>query len=249
MPRLNAAILMLLLPVAAMCQTHPASDSHLSSTEMKGLVGQYPIGLNYTVRDHTQLVAARYFYASKLKDITLTGSVNGNNVTLHGADGSDFQLTFVGNGSNGKEPLTFYNSVGLQGTWSQSGRTLPVKLSNDHGTVNPGTRQYADATDQPDAAIDAMVLGAKQAILSGNADAAARCMNFPVRVNSLGANMQIRNRADLRAKFSSVFTPAYIAKLRDTVPHDMFVRNGMIMLGDGMLWFNDKGVSVINAVK
>jgi hypothetical protein len=55
--------------------------------EARGTVGAYTIGLNYTVRDHTELVAAHYFYASQLKDIPLKGSVQGELVELQGTDG------------------------------------------------------------------------------------------------------------------------------------------------------------------
>jgi len=93
------------------------------------------VGLNYTVEEKTTLVAAHYYYASQLKDIPLEGSVEGESITWKGEDGSIFRLHFVGNGSNGKELLTFYNSIGMTGTWTLGSRTLDVHLKMAHGTA------------------------------------------------------------------------------------------------------------------
>lgn len=117
-----SALLAFQVPLAA----QPFADNELTSVEMHGTVGSYRVGLNYTVRNKTELVAAHYFYASQLKDIRLTGAVQGEAVDLKGEDGSSFHLHFVGNGSNGAEPLTFYNSVGLTGTWKLASRSLSV---------------------------------------------------------------------------------------------------------------------------
>ena len=83
---------------------------------MKGTIGPYRIGLHYTVRDRTELVTAHYSYYSKMNDIPLTGSVSADSVVWKGMDGGVFRLRFTENGSNGRQPLTFYNSTGLSGT-------------------------------------------------------------------------------------------------------------------------------------
>lgn len=37
-----------------------------------------------------------------------------------------------------------------------------------------------------------------------------------------------------------------IAKLQAALPHDMFVHEGMAMIGDGGAWFDSKGLAVLN---
>jgi hypothetical protein len=128
---------------SALPPTQAVDANQVESMEARGTGGAYTIGLNYTVRDHTELVAAHYFYASQLKDIPLKGSVQGELVELQGTDGSVFHLHFVGNGSNGTEPLTFYNSFGLTGKWMLGTRALPVNLRREHSTENPGQPMYA----------------------------------------------------------------------------------------------------------
>lgn len=242
--RLAALFILLVLPISCVAQDH--GDSNLSSVEMYGTVGQYRVGLNYTVRNNTELVAAHYFYASRLTNIALTGSVNGEAVEFKGEDGSTFHLHFEGNGSNGNDPLTFYNSIGLNGTWVLGSRTLAVTLQNEHGTPNPGQRLYADVTSQPDSQFETLVQTARKAILDRNFHLTATCVSFPLRVNLAHRHATIRTPAQLEADWSLVFSPAMVAKLREDIPHEMFVHEGEAMLGDGDLWFDERGIVAIN---
>jgi hypothetical protein len=57
----------------------------------------------------------------------------------------------------------------------------------------------------------------------------------------------LQNPVQLEANWSRVFSPAFIAKLREDIPHEMFVHEGEAMLGQGKLWFDDKGLTVVNA--
>jgi hypothetical protein len=233
----------------ALSATQVEDAYQLESIEARGTVGAYTVGLNYTVRGHTELVAAHYFYASQLKDIPLTGSVQGELVELKGTDGSVFHLRFVGNGSNGTEPLTFYNSVGLSGQWMLGPRTLPVNLRMEHSTNNPGQPLYVDVTSQPDAAFEAMVQAAQKSILAGDRIATAKYIDFPLTANLAHEHIIIHNAVQLQANWSRIFTPAFLSKLRNDIPHEMFVHEDEAMLGDGELWFDSKGIATVNAVE
>jgi hypothetical protein len=215
--------------------------------EMYGTVGPYEVGLNYTVHNDTELVAAHYFYASHLTNIVLTGSVEGEAVEFKGEDGSVFHLHFLGNGSNGNRPLTFYNSIGLSGVWVLGSRTLPVKLQDDHGTPNPGQPLYAQVTTQSDVKFEEMVQTVRRAILSGDSRLAAKYVSFPLRVNFEHRHLTLRGRAQFEANWSLIFSPAMVARIRADIPHEMFVHEGEAMLGSGDLWFDQRGLSAINA--
>ena len=121
------AALALAFALAGAAQNPSPEADELDSMEARGSVGPYRIGLNYTVRQHVELVTAHYFYVSRLRDIPLKGVVRGEYVELDGEDGSTFHLHFVGNGSNGKEPLTFYNSIGLNGSWTLRRRIQRIR--------------------------------------------------------------------------------------------------------------------------
>jgi hypothetical protein len=48
------------------------------------------------------------------------------------------------------------------------------------------------------------------------------------------------------AAWNDFFTPAMIAELQRALPHDMFVHNGMAMIGNGEAWFDAKGLKALN---
>lgn len=260
--RVLTALLMLsaLLPFltgGAPCQsTHP---DRFSSREINSSVGPFRIGLNFTVRNDIELLKAHYFYASDLVDIPLTGTVSGEQVQFKGQDGSLFQLHFVGNGSNGTNPLTFYNSIGLIGTWTlgpgQSSRTvpvispLPVKLIGGYGTANPGERLYAGVTAEPDHTFEEMVQAFRRSALAGDRTAIAHYLHFPLWIKSAtGHSFLIRNPTQLRTRWSQIFTPAMIERLRNAIPHEMFVHDGQAMLGEGEFWFDEHGLTSVNVL-
>ena len=101
---------------------------------------------------------------------------------------------------------------------------------------------YVQVTDKPDSTYEAMVASVKQAILNGDDAELARHTEFPLRVNGTHRSLTIRNAAELKANWSRIFTPEFLSKLRTDVPHEMFVHEGTVMLGDGELWFDDKGL-------
>jgi hypothetical protein len=220
----------------------------MTTYELQGKVGPYPVGASITVEDHVRFVEGHYFYASKLADIPLTGKVDGETVTFEEPGGGVFRLHLVTNSATKQRPLTFYTSTGLQGTWAQGGKTLPVTLG--FGGVYDGgapTRWYADVTDEPDAAFEARVRKFRTAVLAGDKAGAAAAVSYPLRVNGAHRPTMIRNKADLIAHWNTIFTPAFNTRLRDTLAHEMFVHNGNAMLGDGLVWFDAKGASAINA--
>lgn len=103
-------------------------------------------------------------------------------------------------------------------------------------------------TDKSDAAFESMVNAARDAILSGNSVATARYVHFPLLVNTSHKNLVIHSASALETNWSAIFTPDFVAKLRLDSTHEMFVHNGEAMLGDGELWFDDRGLVAVNPV-
>src|SRR6476620_5617156 len=86
---------------------------------LAGTVGHNKVGMSLGLKGDSAITGGHYFYVHYLKDIALTGSIQGGEVTLKAVDGGTFQLRFKGNGSEGGKPVNFSNSVGLEGTWSK----------------------------------------------------------------------------------------------------------------------------------
>jgi hypothetical protein len=213
----------------------------------QGTLGPTRIGLTVVVKSSNTITGGHYFYAKYLTDIPLTGTMKSGGLSLDGKDGGAFALAFVGNGSEGGKPLNFDNSVGLEGTWSKDGKSLPVKLAAEgQSPVTASGRWYEMVTGQSDAAFEAKAQGFCKAALAGDSAAAAKYVSFPLRVNHNGKNRTIHNAAELAAQWETIFTPAYLTALKNDIPHDLSVIQGQAMLGDGQAFFSDQGATALN---
>jgi hypothetical protein len=235
---------MLLCLASAVAHAQDAGGATQISYE--GTLGPARIGLTVIVKNGA-VSGGHYFYAKYLTDIPLNGSIQPGALTLHGQDGGVFALKFVGNGSEAGKPLNFENSVGLEGTWSKDGKSLPVKLTAaGQSPVSASGRWYEMVTDQSDAAFEAKVQGFYKAALTGDRAAVANYVSFPLRVNHAGKSRIVRNAAELTAQWETIFTPAYLAALKKDMPHDLSIIQGQAMLGDGQAFFSDKGATTLN---
>jgi hypothetical protein len=228
-----------------------APPKGLSINELEGKVGPYVVGMNLKVRDHVEVESGHYFYASKLLDIPLKAHVQGENVTLEEPGGGVFHLHFVTNSAEKGQALNFYTSTGLEGSWTRGDTTLPVVLqfSTVYDNDDPAERGwYADVTSEPDAAFERRVQTFLRAVVTGDRRTAAQGVSYPLRVGVKGPRpLVIRTQADLLANWDRIFTPKLVARLRDALPHEMFVHNGQAMVLNGRIWFDAKGASGIDA--
>lgn len=223
-----------------------APTDGLSTYGLRGTLGPYRIGGELLVENDKVLSAGHYFYASRLTDIPLTGHIDGETVTLDEPGGGHFALHFVSNGSAAGQALTFYNSVGLAGDWTKDGQSLPVKLGFDSGSNGPPpSRRYGDVTDETDARFEAHVQTFLASVLDGDKQTALRWVSYPLRVNGR-PTLTIHGDRDLLAHWDEIFSPRLRAAMKEAIPHEMFVRNGSAMIGDGSIWFDAKGASAIN---
>lgn len=219
----------------------------LGTWGLSGKVGAYPVGMQVTVRGGRDFVSGHYFYVRTLIDIPLTGGMEGDTLTLKEPSGGVFRLHFVSNVPGRKETLNFDNSTSLSGTWTQGAKTLPVEIGLD-SEYGGGRRErhYEQVTDEPDAVFEARVGGFLKAVLKGDRATAARFVAYPLLVKDGDGARTIRNKAEFLARWDKIFTPKFVAKLRTAVPHEMFVRQGSAMIGDGDIWFDAKGAKVFN---
>jgi hypothetical protein len=236
-----AAILLILAVFGAKAQ----DSSGANRISYEGTLGQTRIWLTLIVKADNTITGGHYFYAKYLTDIPLTGAMQPGTVTLKGQDGGSFDLKIKGNGSEGSKPMDFNTSVGLEGTWSKDGKSLPVKL-DAQGMAPANGRWYENVTSESDAAFEARAQGFYKAALAGDKATVAKYVDFPLRVNQNGKSRTIHSSAELSAQWDSIFTPAYLAALKKDIPHDMGVAQGQAMLGAGDVWFGDKGATALN---
>lgn len=237
----------LLLAVCLLSTAAAQTRGTLNRYTYDGTVGAARIGMVLFVSSGGEVSTGHYFYARYLTDIPLTATRANGRLELHEAGGGIFRMAFKGNGSENGQPLNFSNSIGLEGTWTKQGKTVPVSLTGSSmDMAGPNDRWYADVTSETDAAFEARVQGFRRAALAGNHAGTAQFVDFPLRVNRAGRHRMVGSAAQLSAQWSTIFTPQCLEALRKAVAHDMFVRNGQVMLGDGVVWFGPKGAQSIN---
>jgi hypothetical protein len=223
------------------------AEAPVSRDTFTGTVGQSRIGITLLVNAAGTIIGGHYFYASHLKDIPLKAGTQGSGIILFAPEGGQFALSFKGNGSEAGKPLGFDNSIGMEGRWMKGDSSYPVKLRVEQSSQSSANaRWYEGVTSESDAAFEARVQNFYKAVLASDRATAARYVDFPLRVNHNGKSHTIKNAAQLSAEWSKIFTPATLNAFRNAMPHDMFVRNGQAMLGDGVAWFGPKGAQSIN---
>jgi hypothetical protein len=222
-----------------------AAQDSCDAYELRGTIGKAEVGANMTIRNHDEFVDGHYFYANRLVDIPLSGEVKGQTITLREPGGGVFDLHFVGNGSEGKKALDFYTSVALTGTWTQGDRTLPAKLNLDFGAQGSAQDWYLDVTDEATPLFEARVARFLDGVVRGEKKQAAAAVSYPLRVNGK-KTFEVHDAKELLARWNEIFTPAYVDLLRKAIPHEMFIHEGMAMVGNGAAWFDAKGASVLN---
>ncbi|GGG85244.1 hypothetical protein [Edaphobacter dinghuensis] len=236
------AALMLILAVGIV-----HAQTMVNRVSFTGTVGQSRIGMTLLINTAGSVVGGHYFYAKYLKDIPLKAGTQGSGIILFEPEGGQFALRFKGNGSEAGKPLNFENSVGMEGRWMKNDSSYPVSLQMEQSSQAPtNARWYQDVTSESDAAFEARVQNFYKAVLVGDRAAAARYVDFPLRINRNGKSRMVNTAALLSAQWNQIFTPACVDAFKAGIPHDLFVRNGQAMLGDGVAWFGPKGAQAIN---
>lgn len=238
----------LLLAVAmSLAGGRPLSAEEVRQASYEGTLGSQRIGLILQMAG-PQVASSRYYYLRHLADIPLTGERRDGVFVLR-ETGAAMTLHFVGNGSEHGEPLDFDNSIGLEGEWSDGKRSLPVKLRGGGlFAAPPPGHWYQSITDQTDDVFEARSRGFREAVLKGDRAQAARYVHFPLRVNhGAGKHEQLSDASQLAAQWTRIFLPGYVARIEQASPHAMSIVQGYAMLGDGLVFFSDRGAEVINA--
>ncbi|WP_225206687.1 hypothetical protein [Novosphingobium huizhouense] len=232
------------IPAAAPAQS-PASAS-LETFVAEGSVGPYRAGLNLTIRDRREVVAAHYYYASTGKDIPLKIVQVGETLVLDEPDGARMALALTNADPKEPRPLNFATATGLAGQWTSGAKALPARFG--FGTVLQGpspARWYGDVTRESDAAFEARVRRFLNAVRKGDCKVLAGTMSYPLTINGR-TRVTVRLAAAFSPYCRQVLAPASVARLREAIPHEMFVRDGQAMVANGTAWFDANGAKALN---
>ncbi len=134
----------------------------------------------------------------------------------------------------------------ISGTWRDpgSGHLFPLRLAEDGEIGGTPAHRYDAAGATSDHVVDTNVRAFRRAVIAHDTRAVSTLVAYPLRVNSGSQSRMIRNRATLLAQYDRIFTPGVRAEIESAVPADLFSRDQGVMLGDGIVWFNENGKAI-----
>ena len=213
------------------------------------LDGKIIIGLTLHQQDG-QRVTGSYFYKKYLKDIPLSGEFTSERDLVLREDGiqgksaGTFILHFAESDPRHKlssaTPLT---TDILTGTWTSAdhARVFAVYLRLTHIVYGQPGHRYRVAGAEDDSVIERNAQAFCRAVAKGDREEIARLARYPLAFSLGSRRVKAASKEDFLSNYDRIFTPKFVANIRKAVPHNMFARDQGIMLGDGTVWFDEKG--------
>jgi hypothetical protein len=225
--------------------------------DYRGTIGKDgAIGLTLVVDHTTTGLSGWFFHKNDLKDIPLTGQSIPGGIILraHDPDGSargQFHLQFATdksrpNQSTNSQSLNFGNSILLLGTWANARGGAPLTVTLRQEDWVPGEKGHRYLWMNGDSDIERNAQAFYFAVLKADKEAAAKYVSYPLRTMLNGAGKILHDPEQFQHYYERIFTKDYVACLMRSIPHDMFWKNDAAMLGDGEVWFKEKGAVALN---
>ncbi len=116
----------------------------------------------------------------------------------------------------------------------QTGSAAPA--SANQGNVKDNTNPYEVAGIADPQAFNAMFDKLKTAVASGDKEAVADLILFPLRVNGKGSALKITTREEFLKQYDTLFTEPIKKALANQSKDTLFVNYQGVMVGNGELW-------------
>jgi hypothetical protein len=224
--------------------THAESDGNLH--DYRGtLNGTTIIGLALLHGPDRELHGS-YFYKRYLKDIPLKGKyIADRDIELREYDDSGsiratFHLRFAETDPAFRDQ--HLKEEVLVGTWNSGSKTYPVHLSlADEIFVDEESRRYESMGVTHKSEFEKEAEKFYFAVLQGDKRAALQQVQYPLLVFLSKKKLVVHSSSELLHNWNKIFTPEYVACLARGIPHNMFVNYRGAMIGNGEIWFDEKG--------
>jgi hypothetical protein len=208
--------------------------------DYRGTVGAKQIRLTLVTQANGTMKGS-YFLPPDLNDIEVEGRmIDAQSLSLR-----EVRADRSADGSIYLKKMKTANGDGFTGMLaSPDGKTslaLTLQLQDALAGVDSEKARY-DVTGAQDAAElekNAQVFYA--AVLANSPEQAAAAVSFPLAYTANGRRTLLHTPADFVAKYSAIFTPAFVAEIRNATPHQMFANYQGVMLGTGLVWFDQDG--------
>lgn len=253
--RFMAVAALLLMSAAAVAEWFESKGEEEWLVNYRGVLkGDTPIGMTL-IFEGTELRGS-YFHEKSMKDVSLRGKFVGERefVLEELSPKGKVVGTFKGSFPE-KDPGGHFNNAKLQyevlnGAWTSADgkKSHPFYAYLDNATPrSKGAGRYSEAGVANDAAFEKAVQKFRKAVLDRKKKAVAAQVAFPVEANIDGKEKSIKDAEEFLANYDKIFHDGFYEKIKQSVPHNMFVRHDGIMLGEGEIWFGSDGrVTAIN---
>jgi hypothetical protein len=208
-----------------------------------GAIGDIPIGMTLISDGSDKLgfpgkITGTYFYVKWLKDIEIRGTVDSERNFVF------YEYDKAGN-TTGSFKGRFSKSGGgeLIGTWSGPDGTggKPFNLVLDNVSSGEIGGRYSRAGVEDDAALEKSAQRFRKAVISRDKQIVAGLIDYPISVTIAGKRRKLSSRAAVIANYDQIFSHKFVEAIRESAPHNMFVRYDGVSLGPGLIWFGSDG--------
>lgn len=218
------------------------------------LKGSVPVGMTLIFEGGN--LSGTYFYEKSPNDMTLRGRFVGDRefvleeLSPKGKVAGIFRGTFPEKDPGGRFETAELQYEVMTGTWTSADgkKSYPFYLYFDNVTSNAkGAGRYSNAGVKDDAALEKAVQKFKKAVVERKKKLVVTMLAFPLEVSIDGKDTTLKTADEFLANYDKIFHDGVYEKIKQSVPHNMFVRHDGIMLGEGEVWFGSDGrVTAIN---
>jgi hypothetical protein len=196
-------------------------------------------------------VNGSYFYKKRLKDIPLTGEFSGERDLIlrensaKGEPVGTFTLHFAESDPRHTRTGDTLTVDVLSGKWTSVDRSKSYPVYLALSTIVSGATEgmrYRVAGAIEDASVENNAQAFCASVEKGDRKTAAGLVHYPVLFSVAGKRSRASNEEEFLSAYDRIFTAKFVDKIRNSIPHNMFANSDGIMLGDGAVWFDEKGL-------
>lgn len=201
--------------------------------DFEGTLGKTNIRLSLFLTGKGQ-VKGNYCYTKYERKIQLSGTLDGNTISLTELDGGQVKAYLKG-------IVTSDNSDHFDGAWTDSAglKSLPVKLNLQAICGGTLENRYSDFFFTKADDIESFMKTVKASILRGDKNWIANHIHYPLKTTLDGkTSVTIKNAEQLTANFDRIFHPEFKNNIASLCSCNLFTNYQGAMLGNGQIWMN-----------
>ncbi len=246
----------------------PTNDLREYFGDYRGTLGKEKIGMLIGPNDSGGL-SGYYFFDTDIKDKHLTGEILGNRrILLRTTDSTSepvrfFELHFLEYGTEGYEKgLKLSNQILYGVSYVSDKLRDSVKMRMQRPVYGLSTRyyrknklsktelSYPDNSTRygiagggiSDSMVEKNIQAFYNAVFNKDSGSVSDYISYPLTVTfPSGKDIRVKSEKELFRRYGQIFTSKLINFLKDHPPHDLFVNEQGIMIGNGDIWFEGNG--------